>query len=661
MAAISSLGVGSGLDLNGLLKNLLAAEGQGPSTRLDKQESKYQLQLSAIGTLKGTLSAFQSSVATLRNRDQFLRYLATSSDTSIVAASVSGDAAAGNHTIEVIKLAQAQSLASVSLTNITDKLGTGKLSFTVAGTTKSVDITNGSLQGIRDAVNSAAIGVSASVVNNGTGYQLVFSAPTGVANKIKIAVTDNDGGNTDAAGLSRLAFDSALAVGAGKNMEEKSLAVDAEATLDGILVKSASNTLANAIDGMSLTLKKEAIGTKVTIGVAQDTASISKAVTDFVDGYNKTVSSIKELSYYDAKKKQGGPLLGDAAVRGLMSELRQIIVRPVGNASATYNSLASIGVVSKSDGTLAVDANRLQKALSTKPLEVRTLLAGGEVVSSDPNIRYLKVPESLPEGNISLSVSNIGTQGSYVGNNGVNSFDLTVGSHSFSLNVNGVASGTVNLANANYTAASLVTELQTKINADTALSGAGAKVSVAYDAAVGAFSFTSEKYGATSAVSLVSSSADTQIKLKLGVALGVAVAGTGSENIEGEIGGIAGFGTGTTLSGDKRYAGLKVEIRGGALGLRDPITIRHGVIDKIDDFLKKVLASNGSVEAKTIGIKGQISGINASRSRLNERLESLKTLYTKQFSALDVMVAKMNATGSALTGQLSSLPGSVRR
>lgn len=661
MAGVSSLGVGSGLDLNGLVKNLLAAEGQGPAARLDKQETKYQLQLSAIGTLKGTLSSFQSSVGTLRNRDQFLRYLATSSDTAIVSASVAGDVSVGNHTIEVIKLAQAQSLASVSVAKITDTLGTGKLSITVAGTTKNVDITNGSLQAIRDAVNKAAIGVSASVVNNGTGYQLVFSAPTGVANTIKIAVTDNDGGNTDASGLSRLAFDSALAVGAGKNMEEKSLAVDAEATLDGILVKSASNTLTNAIDGLSLTFKKEAIGTKVTVGVAQDTAAISKAVTDFVDGYNKTISSIKDLSFYDTKKKQGGPLLGDSAVRGLMSELRQLIVRPVGDASTTYNSLASIGVVSKSDGTLAIDADRLQKALSTKPLEVRTMLAGGEVASNDPNIRYLKVPESLPEGNISLLVSNIGTQGSYVGNSGINSFDLSAGSYSFSLNVNGVASGTINLANANYTAASLVTELQTQINADTALSGAGAKVSVAYDAAVGAFSLTSEKYGAVSAVSLVSSSADTQANLGLGIALGVTTAGTGPENIEGEIGGIAGFGSGLTLSGNKRYAGLKVEIRGGALGLRDPITVRHGVVDKIDDFLKKVLASSGSVEAKTSGIKGQIDGINASRTRLNERLETLKAFYTKQFSALDVMVAKMNATGSALTGQLSSLPGSVSK
>jgi len=660
MAAISSLGVGSGLDLNGLVKNLLAAESQGPAARLNKQETKYQLQLSAIGTLKGALSSFQSSVSTLRNRDQFLRYLATSSDTSIVSASVSGDVAVGSHSIEVIKLAQAQSLASSALVNITDSVGTGKLSFTLAGTTKSVDITNGSLQGIRDAVNSAAVGVSASVVNNGTGYQLVFAAPTGVANKIKIAVTDNDGGNTDTTGLSRLAYDSTLAVGAGQNLTEKSIAIDAQATLNGILVTSASNTLTNAIDGMTLTFKKEAVGTKVTIGVAQDTAAISKAVTDFVDGYNKTISSIKDLSFYDAKKKQGGPLLGDAAVRGLMSELRQLIVRPVGDATTTYNSLASIGVVSKSDGTLSVDANRLQKALSSKPLEVRTLLAGGEVASSDPNIRYLKVPESLPEGNISLFVSNIGSQGSYVGSGGINAFDLSVGSYSFSLNVNGVASGTINLANSVYTSGSLATELQTKINADSALSGAGARVSVAYDSVLGKFSIASEKYGTASAVTVVSNSANTQTKLGMGTAVGAAVAGTGSENIEGEIGGLAGFGSGLTLSGNKRYAGLKVEIRGGALGVRSPITVRHGVVDKIDDFLKKVLASEGSMEAKTNGIKGQIDGVLSSRKRLNERLENLQTFYTKQFSALDVMVAKMNATGSSLTGQLSSLPGARR-
>ncbi len=657
MAAISSLGVGSGLDLNGLLKNLLLAEGQAPNNRLNKQESKFQLQLSAIGTLKGTLASFQTSVSTMRNRDMFLRYLANSSDSTVVSASIAGDAVGGNHTVEVLKLAQAQSLASSAVTDITETFGTGKLSFTIAGVTKDVTITNGSLQGIRDSVNAAAIGVSASLVNNGAGYQLVLTAPSGVANKLKIDVTDNDGNNTDAFGLSRLSYDSSLPSTTVQNMTEKTVAVDAEATVDGLLVKSATNTIANVVDGLTLSLKKEAIGTKVTVSVAQDTAAITKAVTDFVDGYNKTVSSIKELTFYDAKKKQGGPLLGDAAVRGLMSELRQTIGRPVGDITTSFSTLSSIGVVTQSDGTLALDSSKLQTALSKKPQEVRNLLAGGEMVSSDPNIRYLKIPESLPEGKISLSVSNIGTKGSHTGAGGINSFNLA-GTYSFALNVNGVATGTINLtASSSYTSASLATELQTKINADAALTSAGARVTVAYDSSAGAFSITSNKLGSASAVSVISNSADMQTDLGIAAGVGTNVVGTGTENIEGEIGGLAAIGSGLALSGTKRFAGLKVEVRGGAAGMRESINIRHGVFDKIDVFLKKVLAFDGSMEAKTTGINNQISGVVASRSRLNDRMDSLKSLYTKQFSALDVMVAKLNATGSALTGQLSSLPG----
>lgn len=657
MAAISSLGVGSGLDLNGLLKNLLLAEGQAPAGRLNKQESKLQLQLSAIGTLKGTLASFQSSVSTMRNRDVFLRYLANSSDSTVVTASISGDAVAGNHSVEVLKLAQAQSLASTAVTDITETFGTGKLSFTIAGVTNNVNITNGSLQGIRDSVNAAAIGVNASLVNNGTGYQLVLTAPSGVANKMKIDVTDNDGNPTDTTGLSRLTYDSTLPAATAQNMSEKSVAVDAEATVDGLLVKSATNTIANAVDGLSLTLKKEAIGSKVTVSVAQDTAAITKAVTDFVDGYNKTVSSIKELTFYDSKKKQGGPLLGDAAVRGLMSELRQTIGRPVGDVTTSFSTLSSIGVVTQTDGTLSLDATKLQAALSKKPQEVRNLLAGGESVSSDPNIRYLKVPESLPEGKISLRVNSIGTHGSHTGAGGINTFNLA-GSYSFALSVDGVATGTVNLsASSSYTSASLATELQTQINADAALKTVGAKVTVAFDSTAGAFSITSNKLGSASAVSIISNSADMQTDLGIAAGVGADVTGTGTENIEGEIGGLAAIGSGFALSGTKRFAGLKVEIRGGAMGIREPITIRHGVFDKVDDFLKKILAANGSMEAKTTGINSQISGVGVSRVRLNDRIDSLKAFYTKQFGALDLMVAKLNATGSALTGQLSSLPG----
>jgi len=660
MAGVSSLGVGSGLDLNGLVTNLLKAEGQGPSNRLNKKESTFQLQLSAIGTLKGALASFESAVGGMRNRDLFLRYLTTTSDAAIVSPSVTGEVAVGSHTVEVTQLAQAQTLATkTSYANITDIVGTGKLSFTVAGTTKSVDINNGSLQGIRDAVNSAGVGITASVVNNGAGYQLVLATQTGVANQVTISVVDSDGNNTDAAGLSALAYapnaDPLLAV---LNMDEKTQAKDAKAILDGILVSSASNTLNNAIDGLSLTFKKEAVGTKVTVGVGQDTAAMSKAVSDFVEGYNATIKSIKDLSFYDSKTKQAGPLLGDSTVRGFMSELRQIIVKPVGSsANNTYNSLASIGVVSQSDGSLKLDAVRLQTALTTKPQQVRNLLAGGEELSSDPTVRYLKVPESLPDGPIGLAVSKLATSGTYTG--AVASGFILGADSVFVVTVDGKTSGSITISTGNYASnAAIAVAIQTKINADSALKSSGTQVTAAYDAVTQKYVLSAKSAGVESKISIVSANASANTDLGVGTALGASAAGT---DIAGTIGGLDAFAAGRFLYGTKRFAGLKIEVSGGDIGTRNPIRINHGVTDRIDEFLKKILASNGSVEAKTTGIKSQITDIGTQRVKLNNRLETLKAFYTKQFSSLDVLVAKSNATGSALTGQLASLPGSVRK
>jgi len=229
----------------------------------------------------------------------------------------------------------------------------------------------------------------------------------------------------------------------------------------------------------------------------------------------------------------------------------------------------------------------------------------------------------------------------------------------FTVKVDGKTSGSITIAAGNYASeAAIATAIQSGINADSALKSSGTQVTAAYDAVSQTYVLSAKSAGLESKVSIVSANANANTDLGIGAALGASAAGT---DIAGSIGGVDAFAAGRFLYGTKRFSGLKVEVSGGDIGTRNPIVINHGVTDRIDDFLKKILATNGSVEAKTTGIKSEISDIGTQRVKLNNRLETLKAFYTKQFSALDVMVAQSNATGSALTGQLASLPGSVRK
>ena len=215
---ISSSGVGSGLNVNSIVAQLMAAES-APLNALNTKEATYQAQLSAFGTLKGSISSFQTAMQGL-TLSKFQTLTASSANTSVYAASASATAQVGSYAVEVQQLAASQKLASSAFTNVTDTVGTGTLTFQfgttsggvfTANASKSAQVVtigaaNSSLSGVRDAINAAKIGVTASILNNGTGNQLVITSnDTGAANSLKITVSDTtDASNTDNAGLSKL-------------------------------------------------------------------------------------------------------------------------------------------------------------------------------------------------------------------------------------------------------------------------------------------------------------------------------------------------------------------------------------------------------------------------------------------------------------------------
>ena len=392
MATISSLGTGSGLDLSGMLTKLMAIEQQ-PVTLLDTKEASFQATLSAYGTLSAGVSALQTTTDALAATKLFDGNTVTSSNTSTATATASTAAKAGSYTLNVIAKAQAQTLASstfASMTAAVNGTSAGKLkielgtydstgnSFTTntAKNPVTVDIAaNASLSDIRDAINNANAGVTASIISVGSaGYKLSLSSDaTGADNSIKLTAMDaNSVATTNNTGLAQLSFDPTAATGSGKEFTVGTAAQDAHIQLNGIDLYRSSNSLSDVITGVTLTLG--ATGT-TNLAIAQDTTGISTALTNFVKAYNDLNTQIKTLTAYDATTKKAATLTGDAGARTLQSTLRNLISSHINTGTSSISSLSDIGVTMQKDGSLAFDASKLNTALQTSSSAVKTLFS----------------------------------------------------------------------------------------------------------------------------------------------------------------------------------------------------------------------------------------------------------------------------------------------
>jgi flagellar hook-associated protein 2 len=372
MATISSAGVGSGLDINSLVSQLVAAERAAPDKRNVAEDGRLTTEFTALAQLKGALSGFQSALAGLKTSSGFDPRTAKVGDESYFTATASSAAAAGHYDVEVQRLATAARIGSDVFTGGPDSLvGTGTLTITVGGKSFDVAITqdNNKLSQVRDAINSATgnTSVRATLIRDtaGTGSYLVLSGTTtGDANNITISAA-----NTDAQ------FDQFVqglqAADAARDVQ----AHDAIVFVSGYEIHSATNSVSGAIDGVTLNLKKAEIGKLVSLDVSRDDAAIQTKAQAFVNSYNTLAQQIATLSRYDAATKTAGPMLGDAMLRGLDTQLRRMLSSAVPGTSGPYTTLASIGITSTVNGTLQLDATRLGNALAADASAVGKVFA----------------------------------------------------------------------------------------------------------------------------------------------------------------------------------------------------------------------------------------------------------------------------------------------
>ncbi|XUA20664.1 flagellar filament capping protein FliD [Citrobacter sp. OP27] len=378
MASISTLGVGSGLDLSNILDSLEAAEKAGLKP-ISTQQSSYTAKLSAYGTLKSALVSFQTANTALNKADLFTA-TTTSSSSSAFSATTTGSAIAGKYTISVSQLAQAQTLTTTGTqtdsktaiasadSSITIQQGGGKDPVKI-----DISAANSSLSGIRDAINKADAGVSASIINVGNGqYRLSVTAnDTGSDNAMTISVSG------DSALQSFMGYD---ASGNG-GMEESVTAQNAKLKVNNVDIENSSNTISDALEDITLTLNDTTTGNQ-TLTIAKDTSKSESAINAWVTAYNALQDTFSSLTKYtsvdagtDAQDTSNGALLGDSTLRTIQTQLKSMLSSSTG--SSAYKTLAQIGITSDpSTGKLTVDSTKLESALKTNSADIKDMFVG---------------------------------------------------------------------------------------------------------------------------------------------------------------------------------------------------------------------------------------------------------------------------------------------
>lgn len=491
MAGLSSPGIGSGLDINTLVSKLMAAE-QKPLTDLATKEAKLQAKITAYGSFKGAMSAFQTSVSNLNSASLYAGYSTSASASGFFSSSASTTATAGSYSLQISQLAQSQKLATSAFADTTSAIGTGSVTFEYgtynSGTnvfttnaakatqTVTIDAAHNSLGGIRDAINAANVGVTASITNDGTGYRLVLSSKdTGDANSLRVSV--------DNGSLSSLTYDPTGV----KNMTQTMAAQNALLTVDGMALSKSSNAISDAISGVTLNLTQTTTA-PVTLTVARDTASVVTAVSNFVKAYNDAQSSIKSLTAYNAGNKTAATLTGDATLRTVQNQMRSILTTPISTGGGGLTTMSEIGVSFQKDGTLALNSSKLQAALADPTKDVSTLFAAvGK--PTDSLINYTNSTSATKGGSYAVNISRAATQGTLTGSAApatppATSYTVDGTNNTLNVVVDGT-SAAITLTSGTYTATALAAEVQSKINGASALSSLAKSVSVGYSGTQG--------------------------------------------------------------------------------------------------------------------------------------------------------------------------------
>lgn len=685
---IQSIGAGSGIDTNNLVKQLTSIEKAAPQNRIDKTRDLTESKISDFGKLKSALSTLKDAAETLTDPEGLFSKTAsfTESD-ALVPVELGTDVQTGSYTFEVNAIAKSQSLSSTSFTSITDTVGEGTLTIRLGSVTTDVngamtaftadveedaieiviDSTNNSLSGLRDAINNSDSGIQASIVNDGSGYKLQIKAASGAANELEITVAESGGTptNEDASGLSRFAFNTTVS-----QLTENQGGQDASLTLNGLAITRETNKVEDVVEGLTLDILKAAPGEEINITISDDKAFAEQNIRDFVEAYNLFLEAIEPIfGTSEVEGEEGetttvtGSLAKDSLAKSILSQIRSTIASSIpGLGNSDFTSLTNIGIRTELDGTLSIDEDDFSDAFDTNFEDIQKLFAP-TTYSSSGEIFINSYGKNTTAGEYEVDITTAPDQGYYNGGDiddteaTFPNFDSSAKTYDFKISVNGNTSDTLVIPSAVYADKDeMAVALQTLINADETLAANAATVTVTYDSTNDRFDITSNKYGASSTVEITEASASASSDLGLAVA-----SGTAGVTVAGTIDGVAGFASGNVLLPQlgEPAEGLALVI--GKDASSGTVNFSRGFAGELSELITSFLTAGGVIDLREDSLESDLDDLDEDQTSLDRRMTAYQERLIQQFISMERILNSLNSSGSFLDNLVNTLPFTAKR
>lgn len=661
---VSALGSGSGIDSNKLADQLTEANKMVQAQRLTSQKTLLQTQISDYGLLRSSLAKLETAAAALGSADTFNAKALSVPDTSLIGITkLDSKAVAGSYQLKVEQVAQAQSLSSASFAAMTSPVGKGTLTirlgdwnagntaFTVdstkTGGTITIDDSNNSLTGLRDAINAADIGVSASIVSDGGSYRLLMTASTGAKNEIEVVATEDPA----AVGLAAFNFNETT-----KNLTQQQEGLDAQIRVNGLLVSRESNQVKDVIDGLEFDLFTSSTTETISLVISEDKSVAEQTIRDFVQAYNTFKAEVDVLVGFDAELDDFGSLKSDPLAKNLMQSIRNVLTNAVPGIGEGFSTLSNLGIRTELDGTLKIyedDSTGFRAAIDDNFEFVRDLFVP-KASSSVSNIDVTKFSARSQPGSYEVVITQQPSKGTLTTTDPVDLVGIGSGTkdYSFTFQLNGITSNAISLpVGKQYgSGAELAADLQSLINLDANVKAANASVAVTFEG--GKLVFTSASYGASSTVNFSAVSAD--MLADFGMTNGVVV--SSGTDVAGTVDGVAAFGSGNILlpAIGSKAEGLSMMVEPGAT--TGTLTFTRGFAGSMSSLVNEFLKTSGLIKERETTIDKDIKRVEQNEEALERRSEAYRARLMAQFQAMESIVRALNTTGGFLDGIVDRLP-----
>lgn len=656
MPGIGSVsGLVSGIQSDEIIAKIMQFR-QRPVSLLSDQRTRLTEQLTAWKAIDASLLAVRMKAGQLSSSTAFQLNTAHSSNESALTATASTTASPGAYTLRVASLATAHQLVSGGgyTSSTSEGVGHGSIVITnvSTGAVKAVNIAEGadSLEAVRDAINASDAGVSAAIINDGSSAPfrlLLTSRTTGTSGEVSIAA--------DLTGGSGLSFDGAAS--------EVTAASDARLEIGSgsspIVITSASNTIADAIPGVTLRLHSSTPST-FTLDIQTDVEGMKTRVTDFVDAYNTYVDLVREHSSYDVETQAGGPLLGDYGLQTLTADLSSMLTRNVsGLGKGVLSALSGVGIRMGQDGKLSVDDSALQAQLEKDPGAVMRVFARSGT-STEPSISFLTGTSATRESRGAGYLVNI-TQAA-------TQTRVTAGA-AMPDQIEAAEVLTINGRAVTLEAGDTLQQVLSRINEHTAYTGVVASATGADGTGSGNhITLTSTAYGSRANITAVStlsavaqSSGFGTVTVTAEAPAGETGAGTGAKGLDvaGTINGEVAEGSGRTLTGlssNANTAGLAILVNSTSTGDMGYVTYSRGIAAGVSDLVSGLTdMTTGMLATTQAGIQTRIDDLNEQMNGMIDRMALEEERLRGQFAAMEAALSRLQNQSAYLTSSLSGM------